>query len=219
MVNKELTDYIKSVKEKGYPDEAIKKTLLQYNYTQDDIDEAFKELLLPAQPISAPSPLVQPQKPVLAEKKKKSNFPVALLILFIILLLGGAVFAFWKFAPSFSFGSSLCQNTSIDIYHIKGEPVVCIFPDNSKVQLIIFNSGNTEISRADITVSGSKGKAYDIIENLNLKSQDVFTRTFNYDYSKTGDIQSITLIPYTSDNGNIVSCGSKKVTYDRIETC
>jgi hypothetical protein len=220
MVNKELIDYIKSIKEKGYTDEAIKKTLLQYNYTQENIDEAFKELILPIQPELQG---VQPQKIALKEKNKKPGFRVVLLVLFVILFLGIAAFAVWKFVPfeipALPFGSSACKNASVDIYHIKGEPVVCVFPDNSKVQLILFNNGNIQLSKVDITVLGSKGKMYDIVENINLKSQDVFTRAFYYNYSEAGDIKSVSLLPYVSSNGRTDACGSKKITYDKIATC
>ena len=41
MVSKELLDYIKSVKEKGYNDDAIKQHLLKHGYAQTIIDEAF----------------------------------------------------------------------------------------------------------------------------------------------------------------------------------
>jgi hypothetical protein len=213
MVNKELIDYIKSVKEKGYTDEAIKSSLLQYNYTQDSIDEAFKELILPAQPGFQ---VVQPQRVALKGKNKKSGFSVVLLVLFVILFLGAAAFALWNFVL---FAAFACKDASIDIYHIKGEPVVCVFPDNSKVQLILFNNGNTQLSKVDITVSGSKGEMYDIVENINLNSQDVFTRAFNYNYSGTGDIRSVSLLPYVSSNSRIDACGSKKITYDKIATC
>jgi hypothetical protein len=220
MVNKELIDYIKSVKEKGFTDEAIKSSLLQYNYSQDVIDEAFRELISPAQPELRS---VQPQKIALKEKNNKSGFPIVLLVLLVILFLGIGAFAVWKFVPfempALPFGSSACKNVSVDFYHIKGEPVVCVFPDNSKVQLILFNNGDIQLSKVDITVSGSKGNMYDIVENINLKSQDVFTRAFNYNYSEAGDIKSVSLLPYVSSNGRIDACGSKKITYDKIATC
>jgi hypothetical protein len=241
MVNKELTDYIRSVKEKGYPDAAIKEQLLKYNYSQDVIDEAFREILQPVQPAQPTLPPQQPpimpvsasvstpasQTPVILtekkENKKKKGFPVILLVIFLLLLFGGAAFAVWKFVPlpSFSIGGDIpeCENTAVDIYRIKGEPVVCVYTDNSKVQYIIVNSGSTILNKVEVTIKGSKGNSADELDNLELNPGIVFPRTLIYDYPSKGDARGITILPYVSVNGNAVACYNKKISYDTIKIC
>jgi hypothetical protein len=223
MVNKELIDYIKSIKEKGYPDEAIKAHLLKFNYTQEAVDEAFRELQQP-QPLQPPiMPAFAPvtEKPVvLTEKteKKRSILPIILIIVFAVVIISGAALALLIFAPGIV-SNPICESTAVDIYRIRDEPVVCIFSDNSKLQFIIVNSGTSIISKADVTVKGSKGNTLDTLDNLDLAPTVVFPRTLNYDYETKGDAKEITVIPYASDNGKSVACYNKKISYDTIGVC
>ncbi len=222
MVNKELVDYIKSVKEKGFSDVVIKANLLKYNYTQEAIDEAFKELEQPKislPPLPPQNPIVEEKpKTFLPEKKKKSIVPL-LIIAFLVILLA-FLFLSQKNPLDLTFGSSSkCENVTLEVHKLKGEPVVCAFPDNSKIQLIIANNGQIMISKAEIIVNGEKGKTVDKLENLNLEPNDVFTRTFNYDFGIAGEPKSITLTPFILSNGLQTACNDKKMTYDKIGKC
>lgn len=202
MANKELIDYIKSVKEKGYADDAIKAHLAKYNYNKDIIEEAFLAL--------ADEKTAQPQK-----AKKPSVFIKTLVIALLVLFCSIVIF----FMLNYSNSSSVCEGTSVEIYKINDEPVICMYSDKTKIQMILLNNGLNELNGLEISINGEKGKFKDNIDSLNLPENDVFTRVIDYDYEKYGDIKEVNIIPLRYDSGIKKYCSSKKISVSLLSSC
>ena len=118
------------------------------------------------------------------------------------------------------------EDISIDIFEGDGIPFLCTFPDNSKIQIMLENTGQENIKQLDIIVVGKKGSFYDTLENVNIKSKklsvfegdNLFMRVIEYNNAK-GNIKEIKIIPYGYFNDELVKCKSQTKTYQDISLC
>jgi hypothetical protein len=264
MVNKELLDYIRSVRNKGFDDSAIKANLLKYNYPEILISEAFNELSIQESPSKKEElPKIEPIKAapakpssnamsdpawLLEEKtentkpsaksqetkesaikgnnsKNKKTTRIILISVIILFILLGTVFLLY-FTGNLDMPLSIigvsspdCSQVAIKIYEANSEPVLCIYPDNSKVQLILENSGNEIISSAQITLIGEKSRSTDNSDNLNLKPTDVLTRVLKYEPSTSENLKQMNILPIIEKNSIMQKCYSKKITYTQFKVC
>ena len=203
MVNPQLLDYIKSVREKGHTDDSIKEHLIKHGYSQNIVNDAFKEL----------SPVVH---------KEKKPFPkkIIYLIVGIIFLagLGYGVYYFLQVQP-FYFSSSVCKDLSIKVYELKNVPVLCVFPDNTKVQMILENNGLTTINSATVLIKGQNSNVEDVMDDLNLVAGDVFTRVIDFDPSEVGTVNKVVITPAVVKNNKKMVCNDNKLTFTEIKSC
>ncbi len=202
MVNQQLIEYIKSVREKGFSDENIKKYLIKHGYSQAMVDDAFAKL--------SPSAY-----------KEKKPFPkkIVFIIIGIIVFagIGYGAYKLLKVQPLY-FSSAVCKNLSIKIYELRDEPVICAFPDNTKLQMILENNGAITINSATVLIKGQNNNMEDIIDNLNLVPGDVFTRVINIDPNTIGRINEIVITPAVV-NKKKRFCNDKKLVFKDIKTC
>ena len=219
MVSKELLDYIKSVKEKGFQDDAVKAHLLKYNYSSEVIDQAFKELSFSA-PSETTNVAAQQKSKGIKKNNLKDILTYLLFFMIFVTIIGTLLYFFGGNLSTFYLYSSLeiCEDVSIKVHEIYNEPVICVFPDNSKVQLILENNGKRIINKAEILVKGEKNTTTDNLNNFNLVSNDVFTRVINYDYGNGGSISEITIIPIILRNSKERKCNAQKIIYKDIKT-
>jgi len=218
MVSKELLDYIKSVKEKGFQDDAVKAHLLKYNYSSEIIDQAFKELSFSARPET--TNVVTPHKSKGIKKNiLKDSLVYLLFFLIFMTIIGTLLYFFGGNLSTFYLYSSLeiCEDVSIKVHEIYNEPVICVFPDNSKVQMILENNGTRIINKAEIILKGETGSKTDILESLNLKTDDVFTRVINTD--EIGNIEQVTITPLIIRDSKERKCNAQKISFKDIKTC
>ena len=215
MVSKELLDYIKSVREKGFTDDAIRAHLIKFGYTDAMVAEAFNEAVIPA-------PSSPPMKPVSAASTKKPLDKRLLLIpaaVIIIIVIGLFIFFIGN---RLYFSSVACSDVSVKIYELSDEPVICVYPDNSKAQMIIENDGKIAINGAEINLVGEKGTVTEKLENLDLPAppaeQNVFTRVVEY-RPEYGTVKRIEVIPTIIKDNGLFACNAKKVTVESIKTC
>lgn len=202
MVNQQLIDYIKSVREKGHSDEDIKDHLTKHGYSQDLVDDAFKEL----------SPVVS---------KEKKPFPKKIIfILFGIIVLAGVGYGLYYVLQGqpLYFSSAVCKDLSIKIYELNNEPVLCVFPDNTKIQMILENNGQTTINSATVLIKGQNSNVEDVMDDLNLVAGDVFTRVIDVDPNEVGNVKEIIITPAVVNNKKMF-CNDKKLVFKDINTC
>lgn len=178
MVNPELIDYIKSVRAQGYSDDAIKEHLGKHGYDQMTIDNAFARPEINTQIKS----VIEKHK---KEKKKKNvlKIIIPIVVIIIIVLVGGIIYLRLK-------AKSECDNVVLDVHKINNNPVLCAFPDNTKIQTILVNDGSVLIKEAEILIKGSKGKVLENIENINLGPGEISTHVIDFDNSN-GEIQQV----------------------------
>lgn len=74
MANQQLLDYIKQQTKGGTNKESIKNALLQNDWSETDVDEAFSTLQAPTSVSSAPIPPSSPTSPNLSTKREESPF-------------------------------------------------------------------------------------------------------------------------------------------------
>ena len=194
MVDTELLKYVKSVKNKGHSDKDIKEHLIKHGHSKDHVEELFKHPDL--------------KKKHAAKKLKLSPF---LIIFLIIIVLGSATFLL-------NSSSSDCEDVSITLHEINNEQVLCVFPDNSKIQTILKNNGVKVINSVNFIAKGSEGKVSHDLVNLNFPGGDISTHSLNYG-SDNGQLKKITITPSVLINDKVKVCKTKKVSYENIKTC
>ncbi len=197
MVDPRLLDYVKSVKEKGHSDNAIKEHLVKHGHHKDAVEELFKHPDLNTKP---------------KEEKSKPKTGLFLVILLIIIVLGGlgAVFFLKPIV------SSECEEVSITLHQINNEDVLCVFPDNSKIQTILKNNGKKIINSVTLLAKGDKGKVQHNVENLILVENDIKTLVLDYN---SGNLKQITITPTILVNQEVIVCKDKVTSYENIKTC
>ena len=193
-MDQNLIDYIKSVKKKGFDDKKIKEHLSNYGYSKQDIDSAYKAL----------GPIINELKPLQEEKPKKSFplIPIFITIIIILLVIGGYFYIQKQ--------SQKCNNISVGIYHIKGEPVLCVYPNNAKLQMILENTGDEVIPAVEIEIKGERRITANL-DNIFLMPGNIYTKTLEYS-PDNGDITEISIIPIAD-----TKCGG--ITIKDIKTC
>lgn len=72
MINQELSDYIQKSRENKIPDEQIKRNLLQIGWSEQIVNDAFKEKTIPI-PVPTPMPPQVPMPPSLTVNKAVSK--------------------------------------------------------------------------------------------------------------------------------------------------
>lgn len=203
MVNQQLIDYIKSVREKGHFDENIKDNLIKHGYSQEMVNDAFTKL----------SPAVH---------KEKKPFPkkIIFIILGIIILVGlGYGISSFLQPQLLYFSSSVCKNLSIKVYELNNEPILCVFPDNTKVQMILENNGLITINSATVLIKGQNSNVEDVMDNLNLVPGDVFTRVIDFDPNAVGTVNQVIITPAVVENDKKKVCNNEKLLFTEIKTC
>jgi hypothetical protein len=216
MVNPDLVAYIKQVLEKGYKKEQIEDHLVKHGHTKEDVKEAFSALDY--------QELGNLQKEI--PPKKKTHPQVLYIILgvvFVGLLLVGIFFLSQKLDFSLS---NNCQDISLTLYELQEQPVLCVYDDNSKIQMIVENNGIENIGKLDIVVKGSRKTVKDSLDNLNILSKEnaveqgdhLFTRVVEYG-SENGEVKSVEIIPYSLYEGKYAKCTDKKIIATEINTC
>ncbi len=206
MVNKELLDYIAQVKEKGHTDSDIKEHLVKHGYPHDMIEEAFL-FIDSAEPEAAPAVKQKiEQRTIMPAKKKdkpKSNVLLfAMVIIFILVVAGSAALYFTVFRYSG------CDEVSMAVHTLDNYEVLCIFPDNSKMMMILKNTGQTTIKDVEVKANDKK---LGMLENANINPGEIFTYTMDYGLSDT--LEKVSFIPYTDKK----SCPA--VHYENIRNC
>lgn len=191
MINKELIEYIRSLKNKGIEDEKIKEQLLKYNYSSELVKKCFDEL--------------NKEYKKKEDKKKISFIPIIITSLLFFILVLIVIFFLIK-ANSLSYKQD-CENVSIKIFETKGNEVICVFPDNSKIQLILENNGNKKIDKIDVFLNNYNIETLD----LNLIQDQVFTKVIENE--KKEKINTIKIIPYSNNK----KC--KALIKDNIKNC
>ncbi|MEM2131285.1 MAG: hypothetical protein QXR96_02060 [Candidatus Woesearchaeota archaeon] len=187
MINTQLIDYIKNLKKKGISDDAIKNHLIKYNYSLDLINECFKEINTSEHN---------------NEKKKLSlNYILVFTLVVIILffVLGFLALNKNNNLNLKSFKNENCKDVSLSFFKKNENEIVCVFPDNSKVQMIIENKGLKKIDSIDIFINNQK------IENLkiNLEPNNIFTKVVE---TKTNNnVNELKIIPIIENN---IQCDS-----------
>ena len=203
MVNPQLIEYIKSIREKGHKDEDIKNHLIKHGYSQEMVNDAFTKL----------SPAVH---------KEKKPFPkkIIFIILGIIILagIGYGIYYFFQAQPLY-FSSSVCKDLSISVYELNNEPVLCVFPDNTKVQMILENNGAITVNSATVLLKGENSNVEDVMDNLNLVPGDVFTRVIDFDPNTVGRVNEVIITPAVVKNDKKMVCNDKKLSFTEIKTC
>ena len=203
MVNPQLIEYIKSIREKGHKDEDIKDHLIKHGYSQDMVNDAFTKL----------SPAIH---------KEKKPFPkkIIFIILGIIVLAGISygVVTLLQAQPLY-FSSSVCKDLSISVYELNNEPVLCVFPDNTKVQMILENNGAITVNSASVLLKGENSNVEDVMDNLNLVPGDVFTRVIDFDPNTVGRVNEVIITPAVVKNDKKMVCNDKKLSFTEIKTC
>jgi hypothetical protein len=270
MVNKELLDYIKSVRSKGYDDFAIKANLQKYNYPEKLISEAFSELALlelPKSEVSSKPEVLPKQTPIKAAPKKASSnafsdsawlleetteashdsskskeinlaepskekkplnkktlFTILIPVSVLILLIG--IFSLFYFTGNLDLplsfigvSSPACNQISVGILKTDSEQLLCIYPDNSQVQLIIENNGNEIISSAQIKFIGEKSSYLNELNDVNLEPTYTLSRVLKYDFAGLGNLKQVSIYPSIEKGSLLQKCYSKKMDYKDIKVC
>lgn len=209
MVNQQLIDYIKSVRKSGHDDESIRTHLMAHGYATEDLDEAFNypELSYDAQRVSIAQRPPEPARPIkrteATDHKKKKILPliVNLLILsvFIFLIL------LWQQQ------SSVCEDVGISIHKIDNEEVLCVYNDNSKIQTILKNEGNTLIRHLDIIIKDGDEESTYRLEDINLEPEKVSMHVIDLNGKKADEI---TIIPFSD-----ASCTKEQIKRTVVKTC
>ncbi|MBN2367568.1 hypothetical protein JXC34_01005, partial [Candidatus Woesearchaeota archaeon] len=200
-VPQELLDYINSLNKIGHREKDIKDHLVQHGYDNETIETAFA--MLPVQ-----------KKPEKQAHHSKINHVFYFLIALTVIALVVYSLMYFKFP---SLGPDACDDVSVSIYEIESVPVLCVFPDNSKIQMIVQNTGSKTLYGVDITAKGSRSVKADIDE-FNLPPGEFFTKVFDYG-ADNGDLVEVSLVPSVFIDNNKHVCASKKITLTGIETC
>lgn len=210
MASEELVNYIKQVRTQGFKDSDIKEHLLANGYSDEIVTEAFKQIAPPIVPPVPGQPKLQERKAV---KKRKIPIWVHILVLCVLIVL-----ILKLQMPSISAG---CDDIKLDVHELNGEKIICSFPDNSKIQMIIKNSGESNINFVNVKVIGTDtgilNKDFEeTIENLNLLPEDVSTNVVDYGI---GEISAVELTPGVVEEGKKYVCRDKMISFSSIKSC
>jgi hypothetical protein len=198
MVNRELLDYVKSVKAKGYSDENIKAHLIEHGYSKEAAEEALIEAVS--------------ETPKAAENHKP-NFLLPLIGTFILIIVLAAYVLLTRgpIAPA-AFVQD-CPDASLSIYKINNEASLCVFPDQSRVQIILANDGDEAIQKSIIHLTGIRGTQSEELSYLNLLPGKIFPRTILYDSDKYGSLSKITVLRVSG------TAYCKAIEIENIKSC
>lgn len=223
MVENELFEYIKSLKEKGISDEVIKSHLLKHNYSNNIVDEAFKEQKPLEIKVNVENNTSNQIQNTTQPLTKKRSFPkLALFLILLLLFLGGAIAIIYFFNIKIPFSDSdpeECNSVSIAIHKESEMPVICVFPDYSKIQLILENNGERVINKVEISLKGSKQTVTDELNNINLIPSDVFPRVISYNLETQGEVKQIAILPILMLENKEEKCYSKTIFFNKLSTC
>ncbi|MFH2020768.1 MAG: hypothetical protein ABIJ34_05100 [archaeon] len=231
MVNPELINYIKSVREKGFSDDTIKQNLINHGYFKEIIDEAFDSPELSTQSdISAshvsapgnnqtPAPKATPTKPKISIPQKILNLPLKkiFIIIALIVLVSAGTYGISLLIEKMQL-EVFCDGLSMEIQKLQDNEVLCAFPDNSRLQAFLTNKGDITINFVEIRIKGTKRNFQNNVENVNLEKDNIFTLVVPYG-ERYGNIKEISLIPGIVEDGKNKLCTSKKLIRTNVKSC
>src|SRR3989344_4126900 len=146
---------------------------------------------------------------------EKAGFSLKYVVYAVILI---AVLFFGYRAFVYLSSPKECKESSLSIHEISNEQVLCVFPDNSRLQMILKNDGRSVIEGAVLEISGEKGKAVRRIENLNLNPGDIATSVVEYG-KENGNIKKITITPLVEHDSGEFMCSIRKMSFSGVKTC
>ena len=223
MVNNDLVEYVRSTIKAGHSESSIRGHLKKHGHPVSDIDDVFRHIKKDNFEAS--------KRAAVKRKVKKSNFGLSLkdnhLVIFLVgFLLIAVVFGIFSLFltsddSTMGNGSDFCGGVSIAVHELYNQKVLCAFSDNSKVQMILKNTGQDVINHVQIDIEQDSYKNSEVLESINLASDgpaSLITKVSAIDSSR-GGVKKVILIPGVQVDGTKVMCNSKKVVYDIVGVC
>jgi len=110
-----------------------------------------------------------------------------------------------------------CTETKLEVQMIGEKPLFCYDMINSKINVMLKNTGSTDINSMKMRVISSDFKTEDKdIIGSSIKSGDI--KTENIDYVHSGQFR-VEIIPTISVGGKARVCSDKYVFVDNIPAC
>ena len=110
-----------------------------------------------------------------------------------------------------------CSETKLEVQMINEKPLFCYDTLNNKVNVMVKNTGSTNIDSLKMRVVTPDFNTEDKdIENSVLKSGDI--KTENIDYVHSGQFR-VEIIPTITVGGKEKACSDKYVYVDNIDKC
>lgn len=110
-----------------------------------------------------------------------------------------------------------CSETKLEVQMFSEKPVFCYDTLNSKINVMIKNTGSTDINRMKMRVITPDFKTEDKdISDSTIKSGDIKTK--NIDYTHSGKFR-VEIIPIITVGGKERVCSDKYVYVDDIPAC
>ncbi len=196
MVNKQLLDYIVSVREKGYQDEAIKAHLIKYGYASAEVEQAFSQID--------------------STKKRSGKHNIILFVLIGVLVLGILAGGYLFITGSLYSSSQVCEGVSIDLYKTNEQPVICSI-DESRLQMIIENKGERQVDFVEILVNTDNGRHKETLDNLFFPGEDLITKVIDID--NPGVVREVKITPGIIEDNKRYTCNSNQKSFTDIKNC
>lgn len=214
MINEQLIEYIKSLQKKGINDEKIKEHLLKYNYSKDLINEIFNEIN-------------NEKNSIINKDNKKSIFKkniinkIIIILIIIITIISGILLIKDLIIKNNNSALNIlskenkeCNDVSIKFYELTNtsnkekNEFICVFSDNSNVQLILENNGEKKIKKIDVYFNNNKIETL----NINLMPEKIIPKII--ENKNKEEIKEIKIIPYIE---NEIKC--RELIKKNINTC
>ena len=110
-----------------------------------------------------------------------------------------------------------CSETTIEVQVINGKPLFCYDTLNANINVMIKNTGSTDINRLKMRVITPDFKTEDKdLTDSAIKSGDIKTKNINYIHSGKFRVE---IIPIISVGGKERVCSEKVVYADDIPAC
>jgi flagellin-like protein len=110
-----------------------------------------------------------------------------------------------------------CSETQIQVQEISGKPMFCYDTLNNKVNVMVKNTGSTDINRLKMRVIAADFSTEDVdVSDSAIKSGDIKTKNINY--VRSGKFR-VEVIPIITSAGKERVCADKYVFVDDISAC
>jgi hypothetical protein len=227
MISPQLIEYIRQVRAAGHLDETIKQHLISNGYTKETVDEAFNSPLLwqgkPVQQqpnIQAAASQATSTRPAMTKARGTSK-PILRIVLLLVLVatIGTGAFLLFKvLSATPTAQTGFCEGISVKVHELYDLPILCAFPDNSKLQVILKNDGAADLNYVEITAKSQRGETVQRLDKISISPGDVLTLVINVDATK-GMVQEVTIVPGIRQDGGPAVCADKAILVQGIRTC
>lgn len=110
-----------------------------------------------------------------------------------------------------------CMETKIEVQVVSGKPMFCYDTLNSMVNVMIKNTGNTDVNRLKMRIVAADFTTEDIdVPDSAIKIDKIKTK--NIDYVRSGQFR-VEIIPVITSAGKEKTCSDQYVFIDNIGSC